>query len=319
MSDTQQPSYRALHQSGELQSRITVLESILKKCHLCPRACNVNRLQGEKGFCKTGNRAIVASYNAHFGEEAPLVGASGSGTIFFSNCNLGCVFCQNHTISQGNEGVEVDSGQLAAIMISLQKQGCHNINLVTPSHVVPMIVSALPAAIEKGLSVPLIFNTSGYDAIDTLKLLDGIIDIYMPDFKFWQKTAASRYAAAPDYPQRARESITEMYRQVGDLHMDELGIAVKGVLVRHLVMPGGLDQTRSILTFLASLSKNIYVNIMEQYRPLFQAEHFPPIDKPLSPTEYKQALSYAADIGLTRLEQSGLLRLLEKLAQTRQK
>ncbi len=314
MITTRQPSYISLYKSGELQNRVTLLESMLAECRLCPRNCKVNRLQGEKGFCKTGNKAIVASYNAHFGEEAPLVGASGSGTIFFSKCNLGCVFCQNHTISQGDEGVEVDSGQLAAIMISLQKQGCHNINLVTPSHVVPMIVSALPSAIEKGLSVPLVFNTSGYDATDTLKLLDGIVDIYMPDFKFWQEATAKRYAAAPDYPQRARDAVTAMHRQVGNLQMNELGIAVKGVLVRHLVMPGGLDQTRSILTFLASLSKNIYVNIMEQYRPLFKASQFPPIDKPLSNTEYEQALSYAKDIGLTRLEQSGLLRLLEKLA-----
>lgn len=314
MVTNKQPSYISLYESGELQKRITLLENMLEECCLCPRNCKTNRLQGEKGYCKTGAKAVVAAYNAHFGEEAPLVGASGSGTIFFSKCNLGCVFCQNHTISQGDEGVEVDSGQLASIMVSLQKQGCHNINFVTPSHVVPMIAAALPAAIEKDLSVPLVFNSSGYDATDTLKLLDGIIDIYMPDFKFWDAASAKRYAAAPDYPGRAREALTEMHRQVGDLEIDGQGIAVKGVLVRHLVMPGGLEETQSILTYLASLSKNIYVNVMEQYRPLFKASQFPPIDKPLSHAEYEQALSYAADLGLKRLEQSGLFRLLEKLA-----
>lgn len=307
------PSYVKLYESGELQARIDSLEAILDHCILCPRKCGVNRREGEKGFCKTGLKAVVASYNAHFGEEAPLVGVSGSGTIFFSNCNLGCVFCQNYSISHEGEGVEVDSGQLVAIMISLQKQGCHNINFVTPSHVVPQIVAALPAAIEKGLHLPLVYNTSSYDALETLQLLDGIIDIYMPDFKFRHRESAGRFANAPDYPDTARRAIVEMYRQVGDLEMGSRSIAVKGLLVRHLVMPGCLDETEKILKFLASLSPQTYVNVMEQYRPVYKAHDYPPIDKALSHKEYEQALAYAEKAGLTRLEQSGILRLLAKM------
>ncbi len=311
------PSYINLYQNGELQKRIDCLNNILKECRLCPRQCKVNRHNGEKGICQTGQKAVVASYNAHFGEEAPLVGSSGSGTIFFSFCNLGCVFCQNHTISHDGEGVEVDSGQLAAIMVSLQKQGCHNINLVTPSHVVPQIVSALPKAIEKGLSIPIVYNSSGYDSVDTLKLLDGIIDIYMPDFKFWDPESAKRFAKAPDYPQAARMAITEMHRQVGDLQMDDRGIAIRGVLLRHLVMPGCLEESRKILDFVASVSEDMYVNVMEQYRPMFKAYDFPPINQPLSHDEYQLAVSFAKKAGLKRLEQSGLLRLIEKMMEER--
>ena len=227
-------SYVSLHHSGKLQERIDQLFAILESCTLCPRECRINRLAGEKGFCQTGEKAVVASYNAHFGEEAPLVGASGSGTIFFSHCNLGCVFCQNFSISHGGEGIEIDNGQLAAVMVSLQKQGCHNINLVTPSHVVPQIVAALPIAIEKGLNLPLVYNSSGYDSVKTLQLLDGIVDIYMPDFKFWKKVSAKRFAHAPDYPDKACGAIREMHRQVGDLEMGSQSIAIKGLLVRHI-------------------------------------------------------------------------------------
>jgi len=305
--------YLHLQQSGELSKRIDKLTTILGECTLCPRACKVNRIEGEKGFCRTGKNAVVASYSAHFGEESCLVGASGSGTIFFSNCNLGCVFCQNFSISHQGEGIEVDSGQLAAIMVSLQKQGCHNINLVTPSHVVPQIAAALPAAIDKGLTLPLVYNSSGYDSVDTLRLLDGIIDIYMPDFKFWSSASAKRFANAPDYPDKARKAISEMHRQVGALQTDHNGIAVKGLLVRHLVMPGGLAETEEIMHFLASLSEQTYVNVMEQYRPLYKAGKFPPIDKPLSHEEYEQAVGLARQAGLKRLEQNGLLYLLEKM------
>ena len=309
------PGYLSLHQSGELNGRIERLTTILEKCTLCPRRCQVNRLAGETGFCRTGSRAVVASYNAHFGEESCLVGAGGSGTIFFSRCNLGCVFCQNYTISHEGEGIEVDSGQLAAIMISLQQQGCRNINLVTPSHVVPQIVAALPAAIEKGLELPLVYNSSGYDAVETLRLLAGIVDIYMPDFKFWSSKSAKRFANAPDYPDQARKAFTEMHRQVGDLQLDSDGIACKGLLVRHLVMPGGLPETREIMNFLAGLSARTYVNVMEQYRPLFQAGNFPPIDRSLRPEEYEQALRCARQAGLTRLEQHGFLHLMKKMMQ----
>lgn len=305
--------YLALQQAGELSKRIEQLTTILADCTLCPRHCQVDRLAGEKGFCRTGKDAVVASYCAHFGEESCLVGVSGSGTIFFSNCNLGCVFCQNYSISHQGEGIEVDSGQLAAIMLSLQKQGCHNINLVTPSHVVPQIVAALPVAIAKGLTLPLVYNSSGYDAVDTLRLLEGIVDIYMPDFKFWSSESARRFANAPDYPDKARKAISEMHRQVGDLQIDAQGLAVKGLLVRHLVMPGALAETEEIMNFLAKLSEQTYVNVMEQYRPLYQAGKYPPIDKPLSPEEYEQAANLAKQAGLKRLEQNGLLYLLKKM------
>ncbi|MBI5556224.1 MAG: radical SAM protein [Deltaproteobacteria bacterium] len=307
------PGYLALHQSGELQRRIDTLTEILRECVLCPRQCKVDRLAGETGFCRTGGRAVVASYNAHFGEESCLVGVSGSGTIFFGNCNLGCVFCQNYSISHDGEGIETDSGQLAAIMVSLQKLGCHNINLVTPSHVIPQIVAALPAAIGRGLTIPLVYNSSGYDSVDTLRLLEGIVDIYMPDFKFWSSGSAGLLANAPDYPDRAGAAVREMHRQVGDLTMDGRGLAVKGLLVRHLVMPGCLDETKEIMIFLAALSPRTYVNVMEQYRPLYRAGEFPTIDRPLSPAEYEQAVQFARQSGLTRLEENGLLRLLEKI------
>lgn len=307
------PSYISLHKSGELQKRIEEATQILKQCTLCPRKCKVNRLAGETGFCKTGKKSRVASYNPHFGEEDPLVGTSGSGTIFFSHCNLGCVFCQNYTISHLGEGIDIDSGQLAAIMVSLQKQGCHNINFVTPSHVVPQILAALPIAIDKGLTVPLVYNSSGYDTVSTLQILEGIIDIYMPDFKFWDFDSAKQFAAAPDYPQHARKALKEMYRQVGNLELDSNGIAVSGLLVRHLVMPGSLDETEEIMHFLSSISKNIYVNVMEQYRPCYKAFNYPQINNSLSRQEYKEALTAARNAGLKRLEQGGLLRILEKL------
>lgn len=306
-------AYLALHKTGELQERIASLNAILSACRLCPRQCGVDRTAGAKGFCRTGDQAAVASYHPHFGEESCLVGISGSGTIFFSNCNLGCVFCQNYQISHLGEGMTIDAGQLAAMMISLQKQGCHNINLVTPSHVAPQIVAALPAAIDRGLTLPLVYNSSGYDALETLRLLDGIIDIYMPDFKFWDCRSAGRFATAFDYPEVARAAVSEMYRQTGDLIINADGIAERGVLVRHLVMPGGLHETRQILRFLAALSPATYVNIMEQYRPCYRAADFPPIDRPLSADDYQEALRLAQEAGLTRLEQSGLLRLLQKM------
>jgi putative pyruvate formate lyase activating enzyme len=307
------PGYLRLYRSGELGGRIERLTAILAECTLCPRGCKVNRLAGETGYCRTGSRAVVASYDAHFGEESCLVGAGGSGTIFFSHCSLGCVFCQNYGISHEGQGMEVDSGQLAAMMVSLQKQGCHNINLVTPSHVVPQIVAALPAAMEKGLDLPLVYNSSGYDAAETLRLLDGIVDIYMPDFKFWSSASAKRFANAPDYPDRARTAVTEMHRQVGDLQWDSDGLAFRGLLVRHLVMPGGLDETGEIMRFLAALSPSTYVNVMEQYRPLFRAGNFPPIDRPLRPEEYEEALRRSRQAGLTRLEQFDLPHLLKKM------
>lgn len=308
------PGYLALHATGELAKRIEKANNLLTQCEICPRRCKVNRLKGEHGVCKTGKRALVSSYNPHFGEESPLVGTGGSGTIFITNCNLLCVFCQNYEISHLGEGVEVSDGQMAAMMISLQKQGCHNINFVTPTHVVPQILSALPPAIEKGLTVPLVYNSSGYDSVETLKLLDGVIDIYMPDFKFWDKEKAKRFLKAPDYPDRARGAIQEMHRQVGDLDIDAYGVAQKGLLVRHLVMPDCLDDTEEIMQFLAQeISVNTYVNVMEQYRPCGQAFKFPPIDRGLDHVEYQQALQLAKEAGLKRLDDRNIERLFRHL------
>ncbi len=307
MEKNDRSSYLALHAAGELQNRINAATQRLSHCQLCPRNCRVNRLENERGVCKTGKLAVVSSYNPHFGEESPLVGTGGSGTIFLTNCNLLCVFCQNYEISHLGEGVEVSAGQLAAMMVSLQKQGCHNINFVTPSHVVPQILAALPHAIDNGLTVPLVYNTSGYDSVETLKLLDGVIDIYMPDFKFWRPESAKRFLKAPDYPQRARAAIKEMHRQVGELVINKQGIATRGLLVRHLVMPEGLDETREIMNFLATeISRETYVNVMEQYRPCGEAYKYPPIDRSLTHEEYEQAIQIAKEAGLTRLDNRNL-------------
>ena len=309
-----QSGYLALHREGKLDGRIAEAQKRMSPCRICPRRCKVDRLSDEKGICQTGAKAVVSSYAPHFGEESPLVGTGGSGTIFFTHCNLLCLFCQNYDISHLGQGVETDTGQLASMMVSLQRQGCHNINFVTPSHVVPQILAALPKAIEKGLTVPLVYNSSGYDSLETLKLLEGIVDIYMPDFKFWDKESAKRYAKAPDYPEVAQKALLEMYRQVGDLVMDEEGVAVKGLLVRHLVMPGGLEETREILCFLAQeVSVDTYVNVMDQYRPCGKAYQCSPIDRRLTKDEYQEALGLARDAGLRRLDEKDWLRIMKKL------
>ena len=308
------PGYLKLHESGELEKRIESAYALLSECVLCPRKCKIDRLNDKRGICKTGLKAVVSSYDPHFGEESPLVGRKGSGTIFFTHCNLLCLFCQNYGISHQGDGIEVTDEQLAAMMINLQKQGCHNINFVTPTHVVPQILAALPHAVKNGLSIPIVYNTSGYDCVDTLRLLDGVVDIYMPDFKFWDTEKASRFAKAPDYPERAREALLEMHRQVGDLVLDQRQIAVHGLLVRHLVMPGGLKETKEIMGFLArEISSETYVNVMAQYRPCGLASQYPPIDRSLLPEEFEEALRLAKDAGLTRLDEkdwAGLLRLL---------
>lgn len=305
-----QPSYLKLHSKGELRQRAEQAYELLVRCMLCPRRCKVNRLAGETGFCKIGARAMVASYEPHLGEETPLSGVAGSGTIFFSHCNLRCVFCQNYEISQDGAGEEVESSQLAAMMISLQKQGCHNINFVTPSHVIPQILAALVLACQHGLNIPLVYNSSGYDSLEALRLLEGVVDIYMPDFKFSNPHSAKKFCRAADYPGIARQAISEMFRQVGDLEFDSQGLAVRGLLVRHLVMPGGLDEAREIFKFLAALSKDTYVNVMEQYRPCFHATDYPLLDKPLSHADFEQARRAALESGLHRLEEGGMDRLL---------
>lgn len=308
------PGYLALHASGELRRRRDAALAHLSACALCPRRCGVNRLAGEQGFCRTGRLAAVAAHHPHFGEEAVLSGQGGSGAIFFANCTLGCIFCQNYEISHLGEGEEVSALQLAAMMVGLARQGCHNINLVTPSHVVAQILEALPLAIEAGLSVPLVYNTSGYDGVETLRLLEGIVDIYLPDFKFWSSVSARRFAKAADYPEKARQAIGEMHRQVGDLRLNAEGLAERGLLVRHLVMPEGLAETREILGFLArEISPHTYVNLMDQYRPCGQAVDFPPLDRMLRPEEYRQALELAGRAGLTRLDQRDFAAMLRAL------
>jgi len=297
------PSYIEAHRTGRLADSIKKANKILENCRLCPRNCEVNRLEGEKGICRTGRAAMVSSFNPHFGEEDPLVGSHGSGTIFMTNCNLLCVFCQNWEISHQGEGSEVSPKTLAGMMLHLQRLGCHNINFVTPSHVVPQILDALAYAVDGGLNIPLVYNTGGYDSVETLKLLEGIFDIYMPDFKFWDPEMARRYLKAPDYPERARDAIREMHRQVGDLTLDEKGVAQKGVLLRHLVMPGGTTGTREIMRFVAKeISPDTYVNIMDQYHPCGNAAKYPPLDRCITHDEYEEALRIALEEGIRRFD-----------------
>ncbi len=288
---------------GELQEKIRRAEEILKDCALCPRNCGVDRTAGQVGFCRTADRPIVSSYNPHFGEERPLVGRYGSGTIFFANCNLGCIFCQNWSISHLGEGGTISFEQLADIMLALQNYGCHNINLVTPTHQVPMILRALEIAIDRGLNLPIVYNCGGYESIETLRILDGVIDIYMPDFKYADPEVAERYSKAKDYPSVARSALREMHRQVGDLLIDERGIALRGLLVRHLVLPGGLAGTEEVVRFLADeISPNTYTNIMDQYHPCFKAIDHPPLDRRITIEEYRMAVKAAREAGLRRLD-----------------
>ncbi len=298
------PSYIETYEKGLLKKKINKAYDILTSCVLCPRRCKVNRLSEEHGVCKTGSKAIVSSYNAHYGEESPLVGQNGSGTIFFTYCNLMCVFCQNYDISHEGYGQEVADNQLAYMMLELQKSGCHNINFVTPSHVVPQILSALEIAVQDGLKVPLVYNSGGYDEVHTLKLLEGIFDIYMPDFKFWDPGIAEKTCDAPDYPEKARLALKEMHRQVGDLVVDNRGIAQKGLIIRHLVLPNGLAGTREVARFIAKeLSPNSYVNIMPQYRPCGKASTIKEISRSLKGNEFRDALEMATEEGITRLDE----------------
>lgn len=297
------PRYCLAHRNSDLQVKALQAAARLTECTLCPRQCRVNRKAGEKGVCRTGERAIVASWHAHFGEEAPLVGKKGSGTIFFSRCNLLCNFCQNYDISHLGEGHELSDQELAAVMLELQATGCHNINFVTPSHVVPQILSALTIATENGLKIPLVYNSSGYDSLDTLKILDGLIDIYMPDFKFWDSSIATKTCQAPDYPEVTRRAIIEMHRQVGDLIIDDDGVAFSGLLVRHLVLPEALAGTGQVMTFIAEkVSKNTYVNIMSQYRPCGRAAEVEALNRSITDQEYIDALNHARAAGLSRLD-----------------
>jgi putative pyruvate formate lyase activating enzyme len=263
----------------------------------------VNRLAGEVGKCCTPREAMVSSYEPHFGEEAPLVGRHGSGTIFFTNCNLRCLFCQNYSISQLGEGQKVSKEELAYMMLSLQVKGCHNMNLVSPTHVVPQILEALELAVEAGLHLPLVYNSGGYDSVETLRILDGIIDIYMPDMKYDDKETARELSGTENYPEINKAAVKEMYRQTGDLEIDEEGVAQRGLLVRHLVLPHGLAGTKGIVNFLSKeISRNTYVNIMAQYRPCHKAFQIPSLGRRISSTEFREALSLAQEAGLTRLD-----------------
>ncbi|RJQ46308.1 MAG: radical SAM protein [Nitrospiraceae bacterium] len=286
-----------------LKEKIRQAWAIIKKCTLCPRNCMVDRTAGETGFCSTGDKPFVSSFNPHFGEEAPLVGHNGSGTIFFTNCNLGCLFCQNWTISHSGEGGEISFESLADIMLTLQGYGCHNINFVTPTHQVYQILASLEIAIEKGLKAPLVYNCGGYESVETLRILDGVIDIYMPDFKYADPEAAKKYSRAKDYPSIAKAAIKEMHRQVGDLVLDDRGIAIKGLLVRHLVLPEGLAGTEEVTKFLAEeISPDTYVNIMAQYYPCYRAFEQPPLNRRITDAEYRKAVKAARDAGLKRLD-----------------
>lgn len=297
------PVYIASSETGLLKEKIQAARDMITTCTLCPRQCGVDRTAGETGVCRTGVRAWVSSFNPHFGEEAPLVGTGGSGTIFFTNCNLGCCFCQNYDISHLGQGQPVTDAQLAGLMLELQRIGCHNINYVTPSHVVPQILSAVDIATEKGLKIPLVYNTSAYDSLATLHLLDSVIDIYMPDFKFWDPGAADITCNAPDYPEIARQAVLEMHRQVGDLEVDSEGIASRGLLVRHLVMPGHLAGTGDIMKFISrEVSANTFVNIMPQYRPCGETDASSSLSRSLTAEEFESALEIAAASGLTRLD-----------------
>ena len=297
------PSYLDNLRRGVLRQRKQDALSRLAACDLCPRRCGVNRLGAEIGICRTGRNAWVSDADAHFGEEEPLVGTHGSGTIFFTHCSLGCCFCQNYDISHLGAGREVSAETLAASMLRLQEKGCHNINLVTPSHVVPQILEALMIAAENGLRIPLVYNTSAYDRVETLALLDGIVDIYMPDFKFWESETAGATCDAADYPEIAKAAIREMHRQVGDLTLNAEGLAVRGLLVRHLVLPENLAGTDRVMAFLANdISKDTYVNIMNQYYPCGTASRIPALKRKITTAEFEAAIDMARKAGIHRLD-----------------
>ena len=305
------PAAQLVHRRGEMSARVEAALAELRACRVCPRDCGVNRFEDETKVCHTGRHALVSSAFPHFGEEDCLRGWRGSGTIFFGLCNLRCAFCQNWDISQQRSGREMTASELAEVMLELQDQGCHNINFVTPEHVVPQVIESLAAALDRGLDLPVVYNTSAYDSLSSLRLLDGLVDIYMPDFKFWSVESARRLAKAKDYPERAREVIAEMHRQVGPLRFAPDGLAKTGLLVRHLVMPGQTEEAASIFRWLADeVSPDTWVNVMEQYRPehevgrtsRFGKVQYPEIDRRPRPGEVRAALDAALDAGLHRFD-----------------
>lgn len=294
------PRYRDLLESGELRRRVGRAYRAMRSCTLCPRNCKVNRLAGEKGFCFTGKHAMVSSFNAHHGEEPPVSGYRGSGTIFFTSCNMRCIFCQNYPISQLRHGREVAPHELAEMMLRLQRDGCHNINLVTPSHIVPQFLAGLYIAAKKGLKLPIVYNSGGYDGMESLKLLDGIVDIYMPDIKYSSSENAKLYSSAPDYWDKVRPGIKEMHRQVGDLKLDKDGVAITGLLIRHLVLPKDISGTENVLEFIANeVSIDTYISLMSQYFPAHKAIHHPILHRRVNRAEFAKAINTFHRLGLT--------------------
>jgi putative pyruvate formate lyase activating enzyme len=306
------PAYLALLSSGELEARAQKAQSHLENCDLCARYCHVNRRETIKGaVCRTGEMAVVYSYGAHHGEEDCLRGHRGSGTIFFSWCNLRCVYCQNWGISRKGEGREVDTDKLAGMMLDLQAQGCHNINFVSPSHVVAQTLAAVASAAKKGLRLPLVYNTGGYDSLEALALLEDVIDIYMPDMKYGDSELAHRYSHVRDYPSVNRSAVREMHRQVGDLVLDEDGLARRGLLVRHLVLPQNISGSEEVFRFLVEeISPDTYINVMDQYRPCYRAGDYPELSRPTRSSEYEAALDLARRFGLRRLDERAWLHRL---------
>jgi putative pyruvate formate lyase activating enzyme len=300
-----EPAYLELHRSGELRRRAEELRAVMKSCRLCPRRCGVNRLEGARGFCRApGAALVVATAHPHFGEERPLVGTGGSGTIFLSHCNLRCVFCQNYTISHFGRGREVSTDDLASMMLHLQKTGCHNINLVTPTHYSPQIVEAVDAAAGRGLRLPIVYNTSGWERMEILRLLDGVVDIYLPDFKYWDPAMAARYSAgAESYPEVTKKALLEMHRQVGVAKPSKRGIMERGLIIRHLVMPNGVSGSEKIMEWIAeNLPRDTYVNIMAQYSPVHRAFDYPKISRRITREEYDRVVRKAEKVGLTNFD-----------------
>jgi putative pyruvate formate lyase activating enzyme len=298
------PAYEKLEKQGKLAERIKQAYAIFENCQLCPRRCGVNRKKGERGFCQAPMKLVIFGAHPHFGEEISLVGQNGSGTIFFSNCNLRCIFCQNWPIAHEGRGTECEDEELAEMMLKLQKIGCHNINLVTPTHVMPNILNATRVAYYKGLRIPLVYNTSGYERLEVLKILDGIVDIHMPDMKYMDSDKAAKYSAgASDYPEVTKKAILEMNRQVGELQIDKRGIALRGLMIRHLVMPNRVAGTEKFVRWVAqALPKSTYVNIMPQYRVEYKAYEYPEIARGITVQEFLEAMGWAKKYGLTNLD-----------------
>ena len=295
------PSYISLHEGGEINQRLQLLKEFLKECRLCPRQCRVNRLNGEVGVCQAGSEPMVSSAFPHFGEESPLVGYHGSGTIFLTHCNFRCIFCQNYDISHLGRGTRMTLSDMAQTMVKLQKMGCHNINFVTPTHYAPQIVASLSEAIEMGLRLPVVYNCSGYESIEVIQLLEGVVDIYMPDAKYMDERYSNRFSNASNYPEVLKVVLKEMHRQVGDLTTNPKGIAERGLLIRHLVMPGRVASSEAVLKFIAEeISADSYVNIMDQYRPEYRASEYPEISRRITHKEYMEAIQIARRFHLYR-------------------